>query len=186
MRRTRKPAPGHQSPKPRTVTLTFAAAPARSRTLPRASRAPHSKMLLNSTFSEKIQITFVSHLVENGVDPTFVQRQAGHSWASSTAGYTTVGADHANRMLRAVSSGCLLLRRKGIRDEPGTWAITGIYDTDGRAGNVRHYRVGPAAGRTRVVFSREQVYRLAAGTPERFRCTRWPPSATSSSAPRQI
>jgi integrase/recombinase XerC len=30
-----------------------------------------------------------------------MQRQAGHSWASTTAGYTTVGADHSNRMLRA-------------------------------------------------------------------------------------
>jgi site-specific recombinase XerD len=45
--------------------------------------------------------SYISHLVEDGVDPTFVQRQAGHSWASTTAGYTTVGADHANRMLRA-------------------------------------------------------------------------------------
>jgi hypothetical protein len=83
------------------MTHTFGAAPARSRTLPRASRAPHSKIPLNSTFSENVQITFVSHLIEDGVDPTFVQRQAGHSWASTTAGYTTVGADHANRMLRA-------------------------------------------------------------------------------------
>jgi len=31
----------------------------------------------------------------------FVQHQVGHSWASTTAGYTSVGADHANRMLRA-------------------------------------------------------------------------------------
>jgi integrase/recombinase XerC len=45
--------------------------------------------------------SYISHLVEDGVDPTFVQRQAGHSWASTTAGYTQVGADHANRMLRA-------------------------------------------------------------------------------------
>jgi site-specific recombinase XerD len=45
--------------------------------------------------------SYISHLIEDGVDPTFVQRQAGHSWASTTAGYTTVGADHANRMLRA-------------------------------------------------------------------------------------
>jgi site-specific recombinase XerD len=45
--------------------------------------------------------SYVSHLIEDGVDPTFVQRQVGHSWASTTAGYTTVGADHANRMLRA-------------------------------------------------------------------------------------
>jgi integrase/recombinase XerC len=41
----------------------------------------------------------VSHLVEDGVDPLFVQQQAGHSWASTTAIYTTVGADAKNQML---------------------------------------------------------------------------------------
>jgi len=35
------------------------------------------------------------------VDPLFVQQQAGHSWASTTAVYTTVGQDARNRMLRA-------------------------------------------------------------------------------------
>src|SRR3954463_6143148 len=35
------------------------------------------------------------------VDPLFVQLAAGHSWASTTATYTTVGADARNRMLRA-------------------------------------------------------------------------------------
>ena len=44
--------------------------------------------------------TYVSHLIEDGVDPLFVQQQAGHSWASTTAAYTTVGADARNRMLR--------------------------------------------------------------------------------------
>ncbi|WP_204805825.1 hypothetical protein [Mycobacterium riyadhense] len=29
-----------------------------------------------------------------------IQRQAGHSWASTTAVYTTVGQDARNRMLR--------------------------------------------------------------------------------------
>jgi hypothetical protein len=43
----------------------------------------------------------VSHLIEDGVDPLFVQQQAGHSWASTTAAYTTVGADARNRMLRS-------------------------------------------------------------------------------------
>ena len=38
---------------------------------------------------------------EDGVDPLFVQQQAGHSWASTTAAYTTVGADARNRMLRS-------------------------------------------------------------------------------------
>ncbi len=45
--------------------------------------------------------SYVSHLIEDGVDPLFVQHQAGHSWASATATYTTVGSDAMNRMLRA-------------------------------------------------------------------------------------
>jgi site-specific recombinase XerD len=57
--------------------------------------------------------TYISHLVEDGVDPTFVQRQAGHSWASTTAGYTQVGADHANRMLRAALDQALTAERRG-------------------------------------------------------------------------
>jgi site-specific recombinase XerD len=43
----------------------------------------------------------VSHLIEDGVDPLFVQQQVGHSWASTTAIYTTVGADAKNQMLRS-------------------------------------------------------------------------------------
>jgi len=46
----------------------------------------------------------VSHLIEDGVDPLFVQQQVGHSWASTTATYTTVGADARNRMLRSALS----------------------------------------------------------------------------------
>jgi len=30
-----------------------------------------------------------------------MQQQVGHEWASTTAAYTTVGADARNRMLRA-------------------------------------------------------------------------------------
>jgi site-specific recombinase XerD len=45
--------------------------------------------------------SYVSHLIEDGADPLFVQQQAGHSWASTTAAYTTVGQDARNRMLRA-------------------------------------------------------------------------------------
>jgi site-specific recombinase XerD len=45
--------------------------------------------------------SYISHLIENGADPLFVQQQAGHSWASTTAVYTTVGQDARNRMLRA-------------------------------------------------------------------------------------
>ncbi len=48
--------------------------------------------------------SYISHLIENGVDPLFVQQQAGHSWASTTAVYTHVGSDAKNRMLRAALS----------------------------------------------------------------------------------
>ncbi|MGH9304457.1 MAG: tyrosine-type recombinase/integrase, partial [Acidimicrobiales bacterium] len=44
--------------------------------------------------------SYISHMIEDGADPLFVQHQAGHSWASTTAIYTTVGADHTNAMLR--------------------------------------------------------------------------------------
>lgn len=43
--------------------------------------------------------SYVSHLIEDGVDPLFVQHQVGHSWGSTTATYTTVGGDAKNRML---------------------------------------------------------------------------------------
>ena len=45
--------------------------------------------------------SYVSHLIEDGADPLFVQQQVGRSWASTTAVYTTVGADAKNRMLRS-------------------------------------------------------------------------------------
>ena len=48
--------------------------------------------------------SYLSHLIEDGVDPLFVQQQVGHSWASTTAVYTTVGADARNRMLRSALS----------------------------------------------------------------------------------
>jgi integrase len=45
--------------------------------------------------------SYISHLIEDGADPLFVQQQAGHSWAPATAAYTTVGQDARNRMLRS-------------------------------------------------------------------------------------
>lgn len=57
--------------------------------------------------------SYVSHLIEDGVDPLFVQQQVGHSWASTTATYTSVGSDFKNRMLRAA------LDRAFGRSSPG-------------------------------------------------------------------
>ena len=44
--------------------------------------------------------SYVTHLVEDGWDPLFVQHQVGHAWASTTAIYTGVSNDFKNRALR--------------------------------------------------------------------------------------
>lgn len=45
--------------------------------------------------------SYVTHLIEDGFDPLFVQQQVGHTWASTTALYTGVSSDFKNRTLRA-------------------------------------------------------------------------------------
>ena len=75
---------------------------ASTRLAPRASHLTGSRNARRpGTSQDQVQITAVSHLIEDGVDPLFVQQQVGHSWASTTAIYTTVGADAKNQMLRS-------------------------------------------------------------------------------------
>ena len=66
------------------MTHTFAATPARSRTLPRASRAPRLKSPLTSTYSERIQITAASLAVSAGVNVLALARMLGHKDPSVT------------------------------------------------------------------------------------------------------
>jgi integrase/recombinase XerC len=44
---------------------------------------------------------YVTHLIEDGFDPFFVQQQVGHAWGSTTALYTGVSGDYKNRALAA-------------------------------------------------------------------------------------
>jgi len=44
--------------------------------------------------------SYVTHLIEGGWDPLFVQQQAGHEHASTTAIYTCVSSDFRTRTLR--------------------------------------------------------------------------------------
>jgi site-specific recombinase XerD len=49
--------------------------------------------------------SYVTHLTEDGVDPAFIQQQVGHAYQSTTAIYTAVSGDYANRMMqRAIGS----------------------------------------------------------------------------------
>jgi len=44
--------------------------------------------------------SYVTHLIESGMDPLFVQHQAGHEHASTTALYTSVSSDYRVKTLR--------------------------------------------------------------------------------------
>lgn len=44
--------------------------------------------------------SYVTHLMEDGYDPFFVQQQVGHAYASTTALYTGVSTDFKNKALR--------------------------------------------------------------------------------------
>ncbi|WUL34772.1 tyrosine-type recombinase/integrase [Streptomyces canus] len=44
--------------------------------------------------------SYVTHLIEDGTDPKFVQEQVGHRFASTTAIYTGVSNDFMNTMMR--------------------------------------------------------------------------------------
>jgi site-specific recombinase XerC len=44
--------------------------------------------------------SYVTHLIEDGWDPLFVQHQVGHEHASTTALYTCVSSDFRTRTLR--------------------------------------------------------------------------------------
>lgn len=46
--------------------------------------------------------SYVTHLIEGGYDPLFVQQQVGHSYASTTALYTSVSSDFRTRTLRKI------------------------------------------------------------------------------------
>jgi len=45
--------------------------------------------------------SYVTHLIEDGFDPRFVQEQVGHEHASTTSIYTCVSSDFRTRSLRA-------------------------------------------------------------------------------------
>ena len=95
------------------MTHTFAATPARSRTLPRASRAPRMKNPLTSTYSERIQITCAMTLLHAGVDTAVIALWLGHADIRSTniylhelSGIASDGRVCAGRQLGGLRQSC--------------------------------------------------------------------------------
>lgn len=61
--------------------------------------------------------SYVTHLAEEGVDPTFIQQQVGHAYQSTTAIYTAVSGDFANKMMRQALD--RLVRPEQPEERPG-------------------------------------------------------------------
>jgi site-specific recombinase XerD len=58
--------------------------------------------LPESVSLHSLRHSYITHLIEDGYDPLFVQQQVGHCYASTTALYTSVSSDFRNRTLRAM------------------------------------------------------------------------------------
>ncbi|CAM5336388.1 Tyr recombinase domain-containing protein OS=Streptomyces griseomycini OX=66895 GN=FHS37_003530 PE=4 SV=1 [Streptomyces griseomycini] len=88
----------------------------------------------------------VTHQIEDGADPAFVQRQVGHRHASTTALYTGVSGDFMNTMMRKVLDKALYQM---------------FSTTDLR----------PLLAERGIDLSASQVYRLVVERPERLSLT---------------
>ena len=67
-----------------------------------AQRFAHYRDALDldeSLSPHSLRHSYVTHLVEDGVDPVFVQQQVGHAYQSTTAIYTAVSSDFKNKMM---------------------------------------------------------------------------------------
>lgn len=53
-----------------------------------------------ATTLTRLRHSYVTHLIEDGFDPYFVQRPVGHAWGATTGLYTGVNSDFKNKSLR--------------------------------------------------------------------------------------
>ena len=72
---------------------------------------------------------YVTHMVEDGLDPKFLQAQVGHVYQSTTSLYTAVSGDFANTIAkRSTWRACASPGRRGTVPDrrPRNWTIAGI------------------------------------------------------------
>ena len=117
--------------------------------------------------------SYVTHLIEGGWDPLFVQQQAGHEHASTTSHLylRVLGLPDPHAAAGAGRDG-------GRGDAAGTEQRDGgqaagllpvaAAGGDGRSRAVQRHRPGAAAGRPGHHLSSVQVWRLVTQTPERL------------------
>lgn len=69
------------------------------------SARPNRTRTRPHTPSAERRHSYVTHLIEDGWDPRFVQDQVGHDHASTTSIYTAVSSDYRTRTLRRALDG---------------------------------------------------------------------------------
>lgn len=74
---------------------------------------------------------YASHLLEDGYDHLFVQQQLGHAWGSTTAIYTSVGADYKNQALQRALSRAHQQPRQPVEDSDAPSPSSPPSDTAG-------------------------------------------------------
>ncbi|MDP9936915.1 site-specific recombinase XerD [Paenarthrobacter nicotinovorans] len=76
--------------------------------------------------------SYVTHLIEAGYDPLFIQQQVGHSYSSTTALYTSVSADFKQKTIQKMIA--QRLRGSGTDEGNGPWLNSDGSATDGTFG----------------------------------------------------
>ena len=133
--------------------------------------------------------SYVTHLIEAGWDPLFVQHQVGHEHASTTAIYTCVSSDFRTRTLRRALDATLAQATMRPPTEPASY---GDRDPSGRRptgaavtrrqvsyqwrlreimasrGLFTTTHLAPLLAERGITLSASQIHRLVTGTPERL------------------
>ncbi|WP_284762927.1 site-specific integrase [Arthrobacter sp. efr-133-R2A-63] len=68
------------------------------------------------TATAETRHSYITHLVESGMDALFVQHQAGHEHASTTALYTSVSSDFRVKTLRRALDSTVRAALGGMED----------------------------------------------------------------------
>jgi site-specific recombinase XerD len=128
--------------------------------------------------------SYVTHLIEAGWDPLFVQQQVGHEHASTTVIYTCVSSDFRTRTLRQALDATM---GRGTTTGPEgemsmkrqvsyRWRLREMMAT---RGVFTATELMPLLHERGIDLSASQVHRLVTGTPEGCHCRSWRRCATS-------
>ncbi|MEU9338898.1 tyrosine-type recombinase/integrase [Streptomyces sp. NPDC048290] len=120
-----------------------------------------------------VRRSYVTHLIEDGWDPCFVQEQVGHEHASTTSLYTCVSSDFRTRTLRRAASGLHHRRRPPDPDREASMKRKVGYTWRLREVMAQHQiftatELVPLLRERGIDLSASQVHRLVSGTPERL------------------